>query len=253
MSYPRPRARPVRTIYPASTALRGSALRAFLPSKEAPFLRRTRGVRPPRDFSVPIFCGLLAVKEFYVREASSASVLFCRLSPSISRPSHPEIPLQAEHAFRLIYPDSPCTCSLERHGVTPLRVFSSLSEEPSTQQPANFGLVPDCERSQRAIRWCASSQHYNTLSHARSCGKKCFEKENNGGGGRCCPDNTRVHRMACLANRCGHLTIRVASVSPYQRGEESKGIGAGPDACFFPPPEITFQPFSFVTSTTMGS
>lgn len=41
-----------------------------------------------------------------------------------------------------------------------------------------------------------------------------------GGSGRCCPDNTRDHRMAGLANQCGHLSIRVASKF-WRRRQES--------------------------------
>ena len=51
-----------------------------------------------------------------------------------------------------------------------------------------------------------------------------------GGSGRCCPDNTRLDRMVCLANSCGHLSIRVAS------------LGGGGRTCTSPPnPAPRFQ------------
>ena len=173
VSYPWPRAQPVRTIYPASTALRDPALRAFLPSKEAPFLRRTRSFS---HHAVPLsrnFCGRFAAKEFCVRQALSALVLFCRLSSSISRLSHPEIPLQANLSFDRSARIRPCTCSLERHGVTPRRVLFIVSRRtlgPSARE--FFWLDPDCKRTKRAMRPAASSQHYNTPSPSPSCGKK---------------------------------------------------------------------------------
>lgn len=99
LSYPVVRARPLRTIYAASTTLHARGL-PCLPSVQGSVLSPKNGIFD--HCAVPlshvgIFCGQLSAKEFCSGRASSALVLFCRLSPSISRPSHPEISFTDQH------------------------------------------------------------------------------------------------------------------------------------------------------------